>query len=97
MVANITGNSATNTPTKGYLKIRLDLVYPESETNTALMKQKEPYVRDAFVSYLRQLNEEDLRGSDGLYRLKAELLKRARAASGSDAVQEVLVSELVMQ
>jgi flagellar protein FliL len=97
IVVNISGSSATGTPVTRFLRIRLDMVYAGSEQNKALMAKKQPYLRDAIVSYLRQLGEDDLRGSDGLLLLKAELLKRARAVVGNDAPQEFLVGELVMQ
>lgn len=97
MLANISGSSATGTPTTRFLKIGLEMVYTASPENEALMKQKQPFLRDAILTYLRQLSEDDLRGSDGLLLLKAELLKRARAVVGNDAPQEFLISELVMQ
>lgn len=97
MVVNVTGSSATGEPTSRFLKIRFDMVYADGEKNEKLMDQKKPFVRDAILSYLRQLHEADLRGSDGLFLLKAELLKRARAVVGSDVPREFLIVDLVMQ
>ncbi|WP_127900769.1 flagellar basal body-associated FliL family protein [Solirhodobacter olei] len=97
IVVNISGSTATGATTTRFLKIDLDMVYAASAANKALMEKKQPYLRDAIVGYLRQLSEDDLRGTDGLLLLKAELLKRARAVVGSDAPQEFLVGDLVMQ
>lgn len=97
IVANISGSSASGQPTERLMKIRFDMTYSDPEKSKALMEKKKPYLRDAILSYLRQLHEADLRGSDGLFLLKAELLKRARAVVGSDAPQEFLIVDLVMQ
>lgn len=97
LVVNISGMTASGQPTTRFLKMNLDMVYAGSAANKALMEKKKPYLRDAILTYLRQLSEDDLRGSDGLLLLKAELLKRARAVVGNDAPQEFLISELVMQ
>lgn len=97
MVVNISGSSATGAPTTRFLKIQLQMVYNTTPQTEQLLKDKQPYLRDAIIGYLRQLSEDDLRGSDGLFLLKAELLKRARAIVGNDAPQEFLIGELVMQ
>lgn len=97
MVVNINGTSSTGAPVTRFLKIRLEMVYKSTPDTELQIKGKQPYLRDAVLTYLRQLSEDDLRGSDGLFLLKAELLKRARAVLGNDAPQEFLIGELVMQ
>lgn len=97
IVANVAGSSASGAPTERLLKIRFDMTYADPKKNKPLMEKKKPYLREAILSYLRQLHEADLRGSDGLFLLKAELLKRARAVVGDDAPQEFLIVDLVMQ
>lgn len=54
-------------------------------------------MRDSFQEYLRQLNESDLQGSIGLVRLKAELLRRARVIAESEAPQQFLIADLIIQ
>lgn len=97
IVVNITGMTATGAPAARYLKIHLALVYPESQDAEAVMSTKKPFMRDTFTGFLRQMTEEDLRGSIGLVKLKSELLKRARAVVGNDTPKEVLISDLVVQ
>ena len=97
MVVNITGFTATGSQTSRYMKIRVSLAYAKSEAADKLMDEKKPFLRDAFQTYLRDLSENDLRGSIGLVTLKAELLKRARAVTDSDAPQDILIGDLVIQ
>lgn len=97
LIVNLTGSAADGSPSARILNIQLSMAYDDNAQNEALMKKKQPYLRDAILSYLRQLHEADLRGSDGLFLLKAELLKRARAVVGSDAPKEFLIVGLVMQ
>ncbi|MPQ95072.1 flagellar basal body-associated protein FliL [Thioclava sp. JE_KL1] len=97
IVVNITETTADGTPAARYLKIHLALVYPESPDAEAKMAEKKPFIRDTFTGFLRQMTVEDLRGSIGLIKLKAELLKRARAVVGDDTPSEILISDLVVQ
>jgi flagellar FliL protein len=61
------------------------------------VEERKEFVRDAFQDYLRQLSERDVQGSAGLAILKAELLRRARSIAGTDAPQEILISDLIIQ
>lgn len=97
IVVNITEATADGTSAARYLKIHLALVYPESPDAEAKMAEKKPFIRDTFTGFLRQMTVEDLRGSIGLIKLKAELLKRARAVVGDDTPSEILISDLVVQ
>ncbi|MEO1951894.1 flagellar basal body-associated FliL family protein [Thioclava sp.] len=97
IVVNITETTADGTSAARYLKLHLALVYPESPDAEAKMAEKKPFIRDTFTGFLRQMTVEDLRGSIGLIKLKAELLKRARAVVGNDTPSEILISDLVVQ
>ncbi|QPZ89830.1 flagellar basal body-associated FliL family protein [Thioclava electrotropha] len=97
IVVNITETAADGTSAARYLKLHLALVYPESPDAEAKMAEKKPFIRDTFTGFLRQMTVEDLRGSIGLIKLKAELLKRARAVVGDDTPSEILISDLVVQ
>ena len=84
-------------PTKAFLKINLVVAYRMDEGAGKLMEERQPFMRDLFNSYLRGLSESDVRGMAGIMYIKAELLKRARAASGNDLPQEILINDLIVQ
>lgn len=54
-------------------------------------------LRDAFIEYLSQLREAEVRGSLGLVTLRAELLRRARAVAPELNASAVLIQEFVIQ
>ncbi|MBL8654726.1 MAG: flagellar basal body-associated FliL family protein [Alphaproteobacteria bacterium] len=56
-----------------------------------------PRIVDTFVTYLRELRPEDLRGSAGLTRLREEMLRRVQAAARPARVQDVLFREILVQ
>ncbi|RMH45733.1 MAG: flagellar basal body protein FliL [Alphaproteobacteria bacterium] len=97
IVTNITSHAPDGTSRKSFLKLGLYLVYRPEPGAKDLMKERKPFMRDLFTGYLRGLTEADLRGAVGLLNVKAELLKRARAAVGSDLPQEILISDLIVQ
>lgn len=97
MLTNIQSISADGTPGTAFLKINLVVAYrPDAEAG-AVMAERQPFIRDLFNSYLRGLSESDVRGMAGIMYIKAELLKRARAAVGSDLPQEILIKDLIVQ
>lgn len=97
MIVNITATTATGRQTSRFLKLGLALVYDPAVPGAAQVEERMVYLRDSFQDYLRQLSERDLQGTMGLVSVKTELLRRARAISGSDAPQELLVSDLIVQ
>ncbi len=56
-----------------------------------------PRIIDTFVTYLRELRPEDLRGSAGLTRLREEMLRRVQAAARPARVRDVLFREILVQ
>lgn len=54
-------------------------------------------VRDAFVEYLMQLSEDEVRGSYGLAKVRAELLRRAKLVMADTPPSEVLIQEFMIQ
>ena len=56
-----------------------------------------PRILDSFHMYLRAIRPEELQGSEGVYRIKEELLVRANDAVRPAQVRSVLVRELLMQ
>jgi flagellar FliL protein len=97
ILTNIQGFDAQGTPTRAFLKINLVVAYRTDEGAGDLMKEREAFMRDLFNSYLRGISESDVRGMAGVLYVKAELLKRARAATGNDLPQEILIRDLIVQ
>lgn len=97
LVTNINGFNAEGTPTKVFLKMNLVLVYRPDPGAAELMRARQPFMRDLFNGYTRGLSEADVRGMAGILNVKAELLKRARAAAGNDLPQEILINDLIVQ
>ncbi|MBE9637151.1 flagellar basal body-associated FliL family protein [Salipiger mangrovisoli] len=97
IIVNITATTATGRQTSRFLKLNLALIYDKSLPGAEAIESRQLFLRDSFQDYLRQLNESDLQGSIGLARLKAELLRRARAITDSDAPLEFLIADLIIQ
>ena len=96
-IVNISATTATGRQTTRFLKLNTALVYDEAAPGANYIEERKDFVRDAFQDYLRQLSERDVQGSAGLAILKAELLRRARSVAGTDAPQEILISDLIIQ
>ncbi|SDG92387.1 flagellar basal body-associated FliL family protein [Alloyangia pacifica] len=97
IIVNITATTATGRQTSRFLKLNLALIYDNSIPGAEAIENRQLFLRDSFQDYLRQLNESDLQGSIGLARLKAELLRRARAITDSEAPLEFLIADLIIQ
>ena len=96
IIVDIVARTVADEPMRRFLKADLALVYGDA----AAAKRGDAsitHLRDAFVDYLRQLDERDLLGSAGLARLRADLLHRARVIMGPDAPAQVLIADLVVQ
>lgn len=97
MLTNIQSMTPQGTPGTAFLKINLVVAYRPDLDAGKLMAERQPFIRDLFNSYLRGLSETDVRGMAGIMYIKAELLKRARAAVGNDLPQEILIKDLIVQ
>ncbi len=97
MIVNITALTLNGRRTSRFLKLNAAVLYDPSVEGADEIEARQLYLRDSFQDYLRQLNESDLEGSAGLARLKAELLRRARAVTDSEAPREILVADMVIQ
>ncbi len=92
----MTVNLSTQSKRNSYLKLKLalELGAPEdSETIPNVL----PRVVDQFQIYLRGVRVEDLQGSDGLQRLREELLLRAQKAAAPATVKDVLFKVVQIQ
>jgi flagellar FliL protein len=95
-VPDILVNIQSNDGTPAYLKLSLSLELDndlEKTGMTALM----PRLVDQFQSYLRELRIDDLKGSEGVLRLKEELLRRVNAAAAPYKVRDVLLKQMIVQ
>lgn len=97
MTTNIQSFDAQGAEKTAFLKINIVVAYRPDEGSGVMMEAREPFMRDLFNGYLRGLSEADVRGMAGILYIKGELLKRARAAVGSDLPQEILINDLIVQ
>ncbi|WP_323765181.1 flagellar basal body-associated FliL family protein [Marinovum sp.] len=97
IIVNITATTATGRQTTRFLKLNIAMAYDSTLPGAANIEERKLFLRDSFQEYLRQLNESDLQGSIGLVRLKSELLRRARAITESEAPQQFLIADLIIQ
>lgn len=79
-----------------FLKIRVTLELNDAK-DIPRIQELMPRVIDNFQVYLRELRIEDLKGSEGMYRLREELLKRVNAAIAPAKVNDVLFKEMLVQ
>jgi flagellar protein FliL len=95
-VPDILVNIQSSDGTPAYLKLSVSLEMDndlEKTGMTALM----PRLVDQFQSYLRELRVDDLKGSEGVLRLKEELLRRVNAAAAPYHVRDVLLKQMIVQ
>ena len=97
MIVNIAAFTATGKRTSRFLKLNVALVYDVNDEESGQVLERLPMIREAFMEYSRLLTERDLQGSVGFATLKEELLRRAKTISGTKAVHEVLISDLIIQ
>ena len=97
MIVNITALTLSGRKTSRFLKIDAAILYDPAIPGAGEIPERYLYIRDSFQDYMRQLGESDLEGSAGLARLKSELLRRARAVSGSEAPRDILIADMVIQ
>ena len=97
IIVNISATTASGRTTSRFMKLNIALVFDHRAPGAERVNERRLYMRDSFQDYLRQLNERDLQGSQGLVTVKQELLRRARTITESDAPQDLLVSDLIIQ
>lgn len=69
----------------------------EGEEQAQTVRQFVPRILDSYHMYLRAVRPEELEGSQGVYRMKEELLARTNAAVRPAQVRDVLIRELLVQ
>jgi len=83
-------------PRLRFLKIAAALEV-RGEKQAEAVRRFVPRILDSFHMYLRAIRPEELQGSEGVYRIKEELLARTNDAIRPAQVRNVLVRELLVQ
>jgi len=76
------------------LRISLELAGPEDQPAIEAFM---PKIVDNFQVFLRELRVEELEGSQGLYRVKEEMLARVNQAAHPVKVKDVLIGDMLIQ
>ena len=79
-----------------YLKLHAKLELA-SKSDEAAVSEAMPRIQDLFQTYLRDMRPEELRGSEGSYRLREELISRATIAASPAHIEDVLFIEMVIE
>jgi flagellar FliL protein len=79
-----------------FLKMTVSLEVA-GELQIPTVERNMPRVRDSFQTYLRELRQEDLQGSAGLYRLREELLLRVNKVVYPAKINDILFKEVLVQ
>lgn len=92
MLSNLQGDDRRN----HFLKLCLTL---EAKTNADAKRINElmPAIVDAFLVYLRELRIDDLKGAEGIFLLRQQLIDRANAILSPVKVVRVLLREFLVQ
>lgn len=89
-------NLAVEGQRQAYLRVSTTLEI-RSAAYLSDTRDKSAAIIDSFQTFLREMRPRDISGSGGLMRLKEELLVRANAAIGQNAVRNVLLTEFLVQ
>lgn len=61
------------------------------------IKAAMPRLQDLFLTYIREMRPQELRGSAGTYRLREELIARANLAAAPARINDVLFTQMLIQ
>jgi flagellar FliL protein len=81
---------------QSYLKLHAKLELGGA-SDVAPVTAAMPRILDLFQTYLRDMRPEELRGSEGSYRLREELVGRASVAVAPAQIRAVLFQEFIIQ
>lgn len=93
MLVNLNSDSRR----QNFLKLTVFLQTKNNDTDIVYINNNMALIVDAFQSYLRELRIEDVAGSEGLERLRAELLANVQKKVPQAEVQNVLFQEMLVQ
>jgi flagellar FliL protein len=84
------------TDTDRYVRVAFDLELG-TEGDRALVQARMPHIRDAIISYFSDRSLDELRGSEGMDRIKVAVLKKLDDILAAHRVRSVFITELVIQ
>lgn len=79
-----------------FIKLQAKVELARAEDQPAL-QQAMPRILDLFQTYLREMRPEELRGAEGTYRLREELIARASIAVAPVQILDVLFTGMLIQ
>jgi flagellar FliL protein len=84
------------TDTDRYVRVAFDLELG-SEPDRAAVQARMPHIRDAIISYFSDRALDELRGSEGIDRIKLAVSKKLDEILAAHRVRSVFITELVIQ
>ncbi len=84
------------TDTDRYVRVAFDLELT-SEADRGAVQGRMPHIRDSIISYFSDRSLDELRGSEGMERIKTAVLKKLEEITGGKRVRSVFITELVIQ
>ncbi len=79
-----------------YVRVGFELEVA-GEKEKAAVEKRRALVRDTFISFLSDLTVEELKGSDGINRMKEQLLRRLDKVLPGRPVRAIYVTDFVVQ
>jgi flagellar FliL protein len=95
-VPDLLVNLNTNSRQNAFLKIQIALEL-DATADVAALTTLMPRVIDSFQISLRELRPEELKGSEGVLRLKQELLLRVNQTAAPVHVRDILFKSILVQ
>jgi flagellar FliL protein len=78
-----------------YLKLKLTFEVADHETADKLTAEM-PRLNDILQGFIRELRPEDLKGSEGNYQLRLEILRRVNLILAPSSIRAVLIEEMLI-
>jgi flagellar FliL protein len=79
-----------------YVRVAFDLELG-AESDRALVQARLPHIRDSIISYFSDRSLDELRGSEGMDRIKTAVSKKLDEILSANRVRAVFITELVIQ
>jgi flagellar FliL protein len=92
LIANLNGNPQR--PNYVKLTARLEIA---KQADVERVKAAMPRLQDLFLTYIREMRPQELRGSAGTYRLREELIARANLATTPARITDILFIQMLVQ
>ena len=87
-------NSNPQRPNYVKLTARLEVA---KQADVERVKAAMPRLQDLFLTYMREMRPQELRGSTGTYRLREELIARANLAAAPARITDILFTQMLIQ